>query len=83
MKTAYKTVHELSRAELDELKESYFYQLINDDDEVPFAVNNGDEDDVNDISYPSDIPDDIIFNHYDGIMFVNDDFFCNNETEDN
>lgn len=26
--------------------------------------------------YPWDIPDDVIFNHYDGIDFVDDDFSC-------
>ena len=24
----------------------------------------------------TEIPDDVIFNHYDGILFTDDDFFC-------
>lgn len=57
-------VTELSREELDELK----YQYVNGD--------------IYGCSYEElieslDIPDDIIFEHYDGIDFVKDDFFCN------
>ena len=29
-----------------------------------------------DITFPEQIPDDIIFEHYDGVCFVPDDFCC-------
>lgn len=63
-------VHDLTRDELDELKSTYYCQLL-DSGEL--------EEVCGDIYFPEDIPDDIIFNHYDGINFVKDDFFCNCE----
>lgn len=65
------TVHELSREQLDELKVSYACQLRDC----------GEDEEVIGISYAelvsaSLIPDDVIFNHYDGICFVDDDFSC-------
>lgn len=76
-----KTVKDLSREELDELKETYFWQLQDDDDEVLWAINNSDEKDIEGINDPSEIPDSVIINHYDGITFVEDDFFCNQTEE--
>ena len=61
----YKMVQDLSRAELNELKSSFFYQ-----DETQ-NINEGT------FSTPEDIPDKIIFEHYDGVCFVEEDFFCN------
>ena len=61
-----KTVNDLSRDELDELKENYFWQLQDNDEEVLSSINS-----------PSEIPDSVILEHYDGISFVEDDFFCN------
>lgn len=58
------SVYELTRDQLDELKTAYFYQ-----DEVQDILSE-------DIIYPEQIPDEVIFNHYDGIMFVDEDFFC-------
>ena len=58
------SVYELTRNQLDELKTAYFYQ-----DEVQDILSEN-------IVYPEQIPDDIIFNHYDGIEFVDEDFFC-------
>lgn len=63
MNTTYKTVEDLSHAELEELRGSYFDQL--DSDEIF-------EDDINNIT------DEILFEHYNGIVFTDDDFFCNN-----
>lgn len=58
------SVYELTRDQLDELKTAYFYQ-----DEVQDILSE-------DIIYPEQIPDEVIFNHYDGIMFVDEDFSC-------
>lgn len=72
-------VTELTRGQLDELKESLFYQIYwLDDEEITFPVIDSalpytpetlPED-------PHDIPDNIIFKVYAAISFVNDDFFC-------
>lgn len=61
----YKSVYDLTREELDELKESFFHQEETQD------INEGT------FSTPEDIPDEIIFEHYDGLYFVEEDFFCN------
>ena len=61
----YKMVQDLSRDELNELKSSFFYQDETQD------INEGT------FSTPEDIPDKIIFEHYDGVCFVEEDFFCN------
>lgn len=60
-----KMVQDLSRDELNELKSSFFYQDETQD------INEGT------FSTPEDIPDKIIFEHYDGVCFVEEDFFCN------
>lgn len=60
----YHTVYELTVNEFEELRESYFWQLQETDDADHFDS-------------PDDIPDDVIFDHYDGISFVEEDFFCN------
>lgn len=62
------TVRELSREQLDELKSSYFWSdeyqgLINPNTDLP-------------ILFPGDITDEQIYEIYDGVDFVNDDFFC-------
>ena len=61
----YKMIQDLSRDELNELKSSFFYQDETQD------INEGT------FSTPEDIPDKIIFEHYDGVCFVEEDFFCN------
>ena len=58
------TVRELNRDQLNELKEAYAIQLKQ----------------YGDISYEElinahKIPDDVIFEHYDGTSFTEDDFF--------
>jgi hypothetical protein len=63
----YKSVHDLSRDQLEELKSAYFY---NDDPEITDNLT------AAGIEYPEQIPDDIIFHEYGGISFVNDDFSC-------
>lgn len=60
-------VQDLTREELEELKEAYFYSEETQDILPDY------------ITSPADIPDDIIINHYDGISFVKADFWCNIE----
>lgn len=67
VKISFRMVQDLNREELDELKESYFDQLTEEDEEIC-----GD-----DIMSFEQIPDSVIFEHYDGITFMEDDFFCN------
>lgn len=59
------TVYDLSEEQIQELKQAYFYS-----DETQDVL------EEMKIMFPDDIPDDIIFNYYDGVWFVNDDFFC-------
>lgn len=59
----YMDVHELNREQLDELRWSFYWELQNTDDADYFPD-------------PDSIPDDVLFDHYAGISFVNDDFFC-------
>jgi hypothetical protein len=56
-----KNVTELNKDELDQLKWNYFY----------------DEDIDHKYDYPHEIPDFLIFAHYEHISFVEEDFFCN------
>lgn len=60
----YRTVYDLDEAEISELKEAYFYQLEESDDDNEFML-------------PEEIPDSVIFEHYSGFFFTEDDFFCN------
>lgn len=60
------TVYDLNREQLNELKQSYSAQL----------EDCGDGNSYYDLIKAEDIPDEIIFNHYDGIIFSDDDFFC-------
>lgn len=69
------TVQELSREQLTELKEHYLVEL---DDEGTLeevtgldAIYYGVLADINEI-----VPDEVVFEHYDGVDFVEDDFFC-------
>ena len=74
------TVYELTRDQLDELKESLFWQLLDTDDEQPFAISDSFlqkiTPDLLNADFPDEIPDNIIYQVYAGIDFVNDDFFC-------
>ena len=61
-----KTVHELSTEEIEELRGNYFAQLQDQGDE-------------GEIYSPEEIPMEDIIRHYEGVMFVEDDFFCNDK----
>ena len=61
-----RTINELTQDELQELRETYFYQLLDTDPEA-----------LGFITEASDIPIQVIFEHYGGISFTPDDFYCN------
>lgn len=63
----YKTVYDLYPAEMDELKQSFFWQ-----DETQDILQGAFES-------PEQIPDEIILEHYSGVCFTDNDFFCNIE----
>lgn len=73
----YVGVHDLCRDCLVELKIAYMVELVNKGTfaeimEVDYnEPSNGDIINADEI-----IPDDVIFEHYNGIGFVPDDFFC-------
>lgn len=58
------TVYELTREQLNELKDAYFWS-IESNCIIPEYITDAE-----------DIPDDIIFHHWNGVDFVSDDFFC-------
>lgn len=70
-------VRELNREQLQELKGNYFTDLVNEGTFAEVigrdydAPSYGDLADIDEI-----VSDEFIFEHYDGITFVNDDFFC-------
>jgi len=57
------TTEELSTEQLDELRDTYYHQLVDtgEDEELTGSI---------------DIPNDVLFNHYAGVSFTKDDFFC-------
>ena len=61
------TVYDLNREQLNELKEIYATQLAETDQEVIGYEG---------LASATEIPDELIFNHYKGIIFSDDDFFC-------
>lgn len=71
------TVRELTRSQLDELKNNLFWNLDGEqhygdltDEEKGLILN---------ASHPNDISDELVFKNYDGIHFVEEDFFCREE----
>lgn len=63
------TVKELNQNEFYELKSAYFYS---DNYNENIAQKNGTR-----AIFPEDIPNEIIFDAFQGIDFVKEDFFCN------
>lgn len=66
-----RTVRELGKDELEQLKHAYYYQLVESDNDVLGNLDNW-----------LDIPDEVIFNHYDGITFVPNDFHSEDHWSD-
>ena len=72
-------VRSLPHACLVELKCDYYTELVNEGifGEIVYGDNSIKEPSWGDIVYADEtVPDDIIFEHYAGIDFVKDDFFC-------
>jgi hypothetical protein len=75
-----KTVRELNRDQLVELKQNYLTRL--DEEGTLNEVLYNDPDDESGLSQgelanaDNLVPDDVVFNEYEGTMFHNDDFFC-------
>lgn len=73
------TVYDLSREQLTELKEHYLVELDNcgELEEVAGidAISYGVLVDIDEV-----VPDEVVFNHYNGVEFVPDDFFCSCES---
>lgn len=59
-----RATNELTRRELDELKCNYLFEIV--ENPSYFEIANSDR-----------IADEIIHEHYAGVMFSSDDFFCN------
>lgn len=53
---------QLTDQEVDELRNAYFWELLENDQLI---------------NHPSEITTDQLANHYRGINFVDEDFFCN------
>ena len=68
------TVYELTEEELAELKDSLYWAFANEDsmwyDPNAEKLLAGIED-------PNGIPNEMIYEYFDGISFVEEDFFCN------
>lgn len=71
------TVHELTRAQLDELKNNLYWNL--DGEQYCGDLTDEEKKFILDAFNPNDIPDELVFKNYDGIHFVEEDFFCREE----
>lgn len=70
-------VHDLCRACLVELKQNYLTELAENGEYSEVMETEYDEPSISDYAEADTIiPDDVIFEHYDGINFTADDFFC-------
>lgn len=72
----YRSVYNLTAEELDELRSALFWHdpdggdWYDDLSEESKAI-------VDNAAWPDEIPDRILFETFDGIDFVEEDFFCN------
>lgn len=74
----YKSVYELNRDQLDELKSNYFWS-----EDFPGCVYpHWQTGELVPVLFPLDIPDNVIFDRFNGVSFVNDDFSCTAGMED-
>ena len=70
-------VLELSREQLTELKQNYLTQLANEGSYAEVLDVDYDEPSYWDLENADEIvPDCVIFRNYEGVCFVNEDFFC-------
>lgn len=71
------TVQDLNRDQLAELKCSYYFELVNEGIFGEIIGRDYDEPSYYDLAFVDDIvSDEFIFERYEGISFVEDDFFC-------
>lgn len=70
------TVRELNKAQLEELKNNLFWNL---DGEQFVDLTDEEMSSVLNATHPNEIPDELVFKNYDGIHFVEEDFFCGKE----
>ena len=64
------TVHELNKEQLDELKVRYIFERFEEYGTTPS---------YQDVAEAVGIPDGLVLLEYDGIEFVEEDFFCGKE----
>lgn len=70
-------VRDLSREQLIELKEHYMIELADEGIYAEIMGVDWDEPSMGEIANADElIPDDVIFNHYEGFTFSDEDFFC-------
>ena len=70
-------VRDLSREQIVELKCNYMTELVNEGSFAEVMGVDYDEPSYWDLANADEIvPDDVIIEHYDGVNFVEDDFFC-------
>lgn len=70
-------VHDLSREQLIELKQRYLTMLADEGSYAEILDCDHDEPSHWDLANADEIvPDEVIFNNFDGTYFVEDDFFC-------
>ena len=70
-------VHELSEEQMVELKQFYLESLVNDGIYAATLGVDYNEPSYWDLAHADEIvPDELVFSEYEGVEFVNDDFFC-------
>ena len=70
-------VLQLSREQLIELKQTYLTQLADEGSYAEILDVDHNEPSYHDLANADNIvPDCVIFKNYEGVDFVNDDFFC-------
>lgn len=77
MYEGYRGVRELNEDELRELKGKLFWQVYCGDNGSGEYMTDEQYAIVDSAKYLDDIPDELIFNVFDGTDFVEEDFWCN------
>ena len=75
MRDTYFNIKECTNEELEQLKYSVFYDI--EEDYMKEFLTDKQIETLNNCEYPEDIPFEILEAIYDGIDFVEDDFWCN------
>lgn len=69
-------VHDLTRKHLVQLKENYLIKLANEGTFAQVMNVDYDSPSYHDMIHADElVPDDVIFNEYEGVNFVEDDFY--------